>query len=83
MVALGPRCPCLLVSFFAWVRSNSTHSKEALNSSLMSAISEELAQWPEMPHVVMGDLNGPARENHAVWWHVQSGNWFDVGSRAS
>ena len=82
LVALGSHFPVLVCSFYAWHTPHKDPLRLARTASLMQAVLDEVATWPLLPAILLGDLNTTPDKVESVSPRLLSQEWHDVGMRA-
>eukprot|EP00969_Alexandrium_andersonii_P163901 7244038-Alexandrium_andersonii.AAC.1 len=62
VLAVDRRLPVMVCSFYGWASDTPDHQKNDRTASLMTSVFQEVRSWPEVPTLLMGDLNASAAE---------------------
>ena len=83
MVALGPALPILVATVYGWTGAMADPDNAARTDALLQAVVGEIKTWPDMPSVILGDIN--VLPSKLAWFSSQltQGAWLDIGARAS
>eukprot|EP00969_Alexandrium_andersonii_P156180 6905132-Alexandrium_andersonii.AAC.1 len=74
--------PLVVLTFYGWANDEGK-PKSQLNDELISALLVEAGHWPQMPTVLLGDLNNDPSSLPLLRRCLEESSLVDIGAHAS